>query len=580
MAGLPSPALIELEEEQLSSQAAQTIPSIENGSHLNRDTWLIFWAAALVFVLMPMPEFTGFQARFGLFAQEMFRCGPSWFPTTYHAPYPDYPATSILLIYLVARLFGQVTPFAAILPTAVASALILALTYRTGAIRSRKWGITAVLLALLTVEFLTASRGVALDQYTSLATVLSFYLVYSADCYSRRRRLWWLPSIGILGFAFRGPIGLVLPAAVVCIYYLWNRRFKASIIVVVSASFLLVACLVALLLAARAQAGERFMRTILSAQMTGRIGDKGRGLTYYWLGCFGSYAVSYPLAILVVVGRFKDIVRRTSDDDRLLGSLAAWALIILVGMSIPNAKKTRYVLPLVPALSLIGAYLLTASSPQGILLTARQWFRRFCSLCAPFAAVGVLGLSLYAWQFHPLWQAHYLGVLCLLLPLVLLARGQPARWSGGLDHDIVLLMIAVTTFVIVDIGIADPISYRLETTRAFVRQVEALHEKAPGQVVFFRVGPDQEDMKFMVNLSKPLEPRFARSLEVLRETPGTYYVIVKEKVLHTLATGNFERAKPVVRGRIGHEDFAVLRLNVLQPPRMEPLPTEEEGGWR
>jgi 4-amino-4-deoxy-L-arabinose transferase-like glycosyltransferase len=562
MAGLPGPALIPLEERQLSSQAAQTIPSIENGSCLNRDTLLIFWAAILLFVLMPMPEFTGFQARFGLFAQEMFRYGPSWFPTTYHAPYPDYPATSIFLIYLVARLFGQVTPLAAILPTAVASALILALTYRTGAIRSRKWGFAAVLLALLTVEFLTASRSVALDQYTSLATVLSFYLIYSADCYGRHRRLWWLPSIWILGFAFRGPIGLVLPAAVVCVYYLWNGRFKASIIVVASASVLLATCLVALLLAARAQAGEPFVRTILSAEMTGRISRRGHGLSYYWLRCFGSYTVSYPLAILVVVGRFKDIVRRRSDDDRLLGSLAAWALIILVGMSIPNAKKIRYVLPLVPALSLMGAYLLTASSPQGILLKARQWFYRFCSLCPSVAAVAVLGLFLYAWRFQPLWQAHYLGALCLLVPLVLLAKRQPTGWSGRLDRDIVLVMAAMVTFVIIDLGISDPISCQMETTRSFVRQVEALREKDPGQVLFFRVGPDQEDLKFMVDLSKPLEPKFATSIEVLRETPGTYYIIVREKVFHAMATGSFGCAKPVLHGRIGHSDFALLRLDV------------------
>ena len=57
---------------------------------------------------------------------------------------------------------------------------------------SRQWGLAAVLFALLTVEFFSASREITLDQYTSLAAALGFYLVYSADCLGSRKRLWLL----------------------------------------------------------------------------------------------------------------------------------------------------------------------------------------------------------------------------------------------------------------------------------------------------------------------------------------------------------------------------------------------------
>ena len=46
--------------------------------------------------------YIGFETRFALFAREMFANGPSWFPATFGQPYPDYPAISTLLIYLVA----------------------------------------------------------------------------------------------------------------------------------------------------------------------------------------------------------------------------------------------------------------------------------------------------------------------------------------------------------------------------------------------------------------------------------------------------------------------------------------------
>src|SRR3990167_2636838 len=51
-------------------------------------------------------EVISFDSRFYLFALEMWRHGLSWFPTTYHQPYPDYPALSTIFIYLAAWLAG------------------------------------------------------------------------------------------------------------------------------------------------------------------------------------------------------------------------------------------------------------------------------------------------------------------------------------------------------------------------------------------------------------------------------------------------------------------------------------------
>jgi 4-amino-4-deoxy-L-arabinose transferase-like glycosyltransferase len=109
-------------------------------SDLRRDSLLIFFLGLGIFTAALDGEFISLQARFALFAQEMLRNGPSFFPTTYGIPYPDYPATSTFLIYLVSLPFGRVTPFTAVLPTAITSALILVVMYRIGATRSRNWG--------------------------------------------------------------------------------------------------------------------------------------------------------------------------------------------------------------------------------------------------------------------------------------------------------------------------------------------------------------------------------------------------------------------------------------------------------
>src|SRR5689334_5378311 len=72
----------------------------------------------------------GFDSRFVLFAQEMLRHGPSFFPTTYGQPYADYSALSTVFVWLLSLPFGQVNSLTAWLPTDIGAAVIVTLMYR------------------------------------------------------------------------------------------------------------------------------------------------------------------------------------------------------------------------------------------------------------------------------------------------------------------------------------------------------------------------------------------------------------------------------------------------------------------
>ena len=172
---------------------------------------------SLALCLLAVPLFTlglweqpfiGFDGRFALFAQEMFRHGASAFPTSYGQPYPDYPATSTLLIDVFAQLFGEVNRLATLIPTALASAAIVGLLYRLLAERSRAWGLLAVLVLLLTNGFLAKARSICLDQFVTLAALGCFYLLWSADQrgLSRRRytarEIFLTPIVGAIAAAY------------------------------------------------------------------------------------------------------------------------------------------------------------------------------------------------------------------------------------------------------------------------------------------------------------------------------------------------------------------------------------------
>ena len=76
---------------------------------------LILGALALILFIVGEPQLAaiGFDSRFVMFAKEMLRHGPGFFPTTYGEPYADYSATSTLFTWLLSLPFGEVTSFTA-----------------------------------------------------------------------------------------------------------------------------------------------------------------------------------------------------------------------------------------------------------------------------------------------------------------------------------------------------------------------------------------------------------------------------------------------------------------------------------
>lgn len=316
------------------------------------DSIIIFLAGMLLFTLgLSSQEIIGFEARFYLFALEMWRHGPTWFPTTYQHPYPDYPAMSTYLIYLASALFGHLNKLTAVLPTAIASTLTLCVTYLIGARFGRRWGWCGVFFLLLTLTFVVEARTISLDQFVTLITVVCFLLLEKAT----RIRLGLIGALLILSFAFRGPIGIVIPTAVMCVSCLLDKNYKRFFVIGFSALFLLFFCSALLMLLAYIEGGVSFVQDVWRMEVASRLHDvKTLPYTFYFTECLGAYAITYPLVILVLVGSF---TLPSSPQRKLLFKCIAWVAVILLGLSIPVDKKMRYVLAIAPALALICAFL-------------------------------------------------------------------------------------------------------------------------------------------------------------------------------------------------------------------------------
>ena len=496
----------------------------------------------------------GFDSRFVVFAQEMLRHGPSFFPTTYGQPYADYLATSTLLTWVLSLPFGQVTSFTAWLPTSIASALIVTLVYRLTAPYSTRWGLLSIAMLLLSSTFISETRAVSLDQMLALVALAVFYLGYAHDHFGAAKRLHWLFLLLILGFAIRGPIGLVIPTGVLCSYYALNRQWRQLFSFGLIALALLAACVGLLLLLAKLSGGEEFMQDVIRMQFLGRMdGTEGSGgVLYYFTSSMGNYALAYPLALLVLLAVAAGGRRAPDPALQLVLYCAAAGLLVMLGLSVPQAKKARYILPMLPMAAIIAAYPFQVT--QGRLFA---WLRGLMlGVWTLLPALLVIGLVVARRRYPE--QLSSLGliftVLGVLQVLALLAVVKP-RWRPLAPAFAAVLALWSTYIVVVE-----PLERSLYDTRTFSLAVKAQIMQQPAPVVLHGLGKDAKAIKFMVNFDCDKVPLFTQSSADLAPLQAPAWLVMSAQDFNRLQDPRLRSLTPTLTGEFDKDPYVLLHL--------------------
>ncbi|MBD8235759.1 MULTISPECIES: glycosyltransferase family 39 protein [Pseudomonas] len=496
----------------------------------------------------------GFDSRFVLFAQEMLRHGPGFFPTTYGQPYADYLATSTLMTWLLSLPLGQVTSLTAWLPTSLASAVIVILVYRLTAPYSQRWGLLSIAVLLLSTTFISETRAVSLDQMLAAITLTVFYLGYAHDHFAADKRLHWLFLLLIVGFAIRGPIGLVVPTGVLCSYYLINRQWRQLVSFGLVALALLVACVGLLLLMAKLSGGEGFMQDVIRMQFLGRMdGSEGSsGVLYYFTSSLGNYALAYPLALLVLLA-VAISGRRTPDPAvQLVLYCAAAALLVLLGLSIPQAKKARYVLPMLPMAAIIAAY--PFSTAHGRLFA---WLRGLMLVIWTLLPALLIAGLLFARPRYPEQLSQLglmLGVLGVLQAVALSAWCAPRLRPVG--PAIAAVLAVWSTYILV----VEPLERSVYDTRTFTLRVhqQVMQQRAP--VVLHGLGKDAKAIKYMVNLDCDQVPLFTQQAADLTPLQGPAWLVMSQVDFEGLKDPRFATLTPTLTGEFDRNPYVLLHL--------------------
>ncbi|WJK07295.1 ArnT family glycosyltransferase [Pseudomonas fluorescens] len=496
----------------------------------------------------------GFESRFVLFAQEMLRHGPSVFPTTYGEPYADYSSLSTLFIWLLSLPFGTVNSLTAWLPSAVAGSVIVMLMYRLLAPSSVRWAVVSIALLMLTSTFITETRAVSQDLMLAAVAFSVFYLGYAHDHFAAGRRWPLVFILLLLGFGIRGPIGLVVPTGMLCSYYLLDRQWSRLLIFGVLASLLLAACVGLLLWLADVSGGPAFRQDVIRMQFMGRMdGSEGvSGSLYYFTSSLGNYALAYPLALLALAAAWLSKPRQRGPALRLVQYCAAAGLIVMLGLSIPQAKKARYLLPMLPMAAIIAAY------PFQVLHgRVFAWLRvgmQGLWLLIPGLLIVLLGVAKRRFP-ESMTDLTPVMIVLGLLQLAALSRLWLPRWRTE-----VLAFSAVLAVWSAYALVFEPVERQLYDTRSFSQAVMERIHRQPAPLVLHGMGKDAKAIKFMVNVEQDLQPLFTETTQALEALKGPAWLMMDRSDLQTLQGTPLGALQPVLSGRFDKNDYVLLWL--------------------
>jgi hypothetical protein len=403
-------------------------------------------------------------------AHEMLRADNWRLPTFNYRLRVDKPALLYWLQIFAYQSCG-VNEFAARLPSALAAAITVLLTYELG---RRMFGATTGLLAGLllasAVLFGAAAHFANPDALLTACTVLSFICFWHG--YARAGRIYFVP-VGVamaLAVLAKGPVGLLLPSAVIWLFLIWSGRWRLLLdrrLALGALAF----CLVALpwYVWVGVETKFEFLRRFIGTHNVSRFlspMEGHGGPSWYYLAAlalgFTPWSVFLgPTCWYAFQGESSSSAGVSRHDQLPYRFLGCWVVVYLVFFSAARTKLPNYILPIYPALAVLTGRFLDRW--RGGEVRPPAWVMSVClsgfallgvGTAFGFAAVGGLfpfklpaglplpelrawallglvplaGAAAAAWCWH---QQQYGRLIASLAAAAVLFLGPVAVWGGA-----------------------------------------------------------------------------------------------------------------------------------------------------
>ena len=471
-------------------------------------------------------------------------------------PVLDKPIFFYWLIALAYKVFG-ISAWAARLPSALAALACIGVIYW---FVRRRWDLWTAqwsgLILLTSLGFFVLARVVIFDMNLTLCLALAlcaFYEGAHADDLTKRRILCLLLYASLaIATLIKGLIGIVLPGMVIFFYLLITKQwFLLRRIYLIPGVILFLVVVIPWYLKVDAL-NPGYLRYYFWDEHFGRFtgADFNRSQPWHyfiWVGMLGFFP--WTLLVPVVAGRYG----KDAFDDKTI-FLSLWFVLPFLFFSASDAKLPHYILPVLPALSILTAVALTeryqtnrtranfalslVASTQGLITLYVVLGSVWPAILAPAIRATVAGNA------HILW---IYGVLITAFLLFLLFQSHQRLLLMGqlyLAHSVsvLLFLLFITTMVV----LAAP-----ERSALPLATIVTARLTPATQIVFFDTY--QAGMAFYLRTEKPLW--VVTHANKKRTFLGNYYAIA----------GHPEPTPPGGKALLDFEEFQSRWKTATQP---------------
>lgn len=321
------------------------------------------------------------EPRYAEAAREMLASGNWLTPYFNYELRFDKPIFFYWLIALSYLIFG-ITEFAARFPSAVLATATVFFTYYFGRTTiSKSFGLISALILASSLEFIAIGRMSITDMTLSFFIVASIYSGFLASfTENKNKKYWWWLFYFFSGLAVltKGPVGLVLPVAVVGFYLIFTGKVKESLkpVFTLPGALIFSATVIPWYYLIIQEHGKLFIDYFFIRHNLERFASSGFGqhhqpFYFYFIVILAGF---FPWTIFFISSLIKylpklfksfwekksrllklDFALFKEADNRLKVILFSviWFLVIFIFFSSSKAKLLTYILSLFPAIALL-----------------------------------------------------------------------------------------------------------------------------------------------------------------------------------------------------------------------------------
>jgi 4-amino-4-deoxy-L-arabinose transferase-like glycosyltransferase len=369
---------------------------------------------------------------------------------------------------LLSEFSGQVTEITARLPSALGAIGTVVVTYFLGKnLFGPRVGLLAGLMLASSPKFHHYARAVRMDAFCTLliaSSLASFYYGYT------HKRWTYLCLSGLLiGLAMltKGPLIFYFPTAVILCYLLFSRdpRFLWSRDCLLGVTVLLATAFSWTVLAYQ-QGGSEYFNNFVAENIT-TYGEK-EGHPIRILGYFGDiFMGAAPWGLFFPIVLYGYLTRERISQERAF--LLIWMGVIFLSFCITKERRSPYLLPVFPSLSILVAQYFDARITE-----IKQEGRIKASTLVLYLLAVVVGLVAGKAANNPIVDSRYLIIATLVTLGFLALLVIVSYYDKSLFPFLVSALIALSTCAVSQNVYFLPEANKSLSTKAICKEVQGL----------------------------------------------------------------------------------------------------------